>query len=98
MLEKVENYVDGSVIMRVLQKVFTYFSPITLIFLTLITMWIINYNKKRARLVKLIEKIPGPPALPFIGEFFKKISKCDIQFHPSTIYRKRNRNQCRTRW
>ena len=69
MLEKVENYVDSRAVLRVLQKVFTYFSPITLIFTTLITMWIINYNRKRARMVHLIEKIPGPPALPFIGKF-----------------------------
>lgn len=70
MLEKVENFVDSRFVLRVFQKVFTYFSPITLIFTTLLTMWIINYNRKRARMVRLIDKIPGPPALPFIGEFF----------------------------
>lgn len=68
MLEKVENFVDSRLVLRVFQKVFTYFSPITLIFTTLLTIWIINYNRKRARMVRLIEKIPGPPALPFIGE------------------------------
>lgn len=68
MLEKVENYVDSSFILRNLQIVFNYFSPLTLIVTTLITIWIVNYNRKRARMVNLIEKIPGPPALPFIGE------------------------------
>lgn len=69
MLEKVENYVDSSFILRNLQIVFSYFSPLTLIVTTLITLWIVNYNRKRARMVNLIEKIPGPPALPFIGEW-----------------------------
>jgi cytochrome P450 family 4 len=69
MIEKVENFVDSRFILQIFQKVFTYFSPITLIFTTLVTMWIVNYNRKRARMVRLIDKIPGPPALPFIGEF-----------------------------
>lgn len=65
MMEKMENY---SFMLRPFQMVFTYFSPITLIVMALCTMWIINYNRKRARMVRLIDKIPGPPALPFIGE------------------------------
>lgn len=67
-MERVENYVENSFILRLCQKVFTYFSPLTIIFTTLIAIWIINYNRKRARMVRLIEKIPGPPALPFIGK------------------------------
>lgn len=67
MIEKVENYMDKSLVLRYLQLVFTYFSPLTLIVTTAVTVWLIKYNRKRARLVHLIEKIPGPPALPFIG-------------------------------
>lgn len=67
-MEKVENYVDNSLIVRFFQKLFAYFSPVTLLVVTFITLWIVNYNRKRARMVRLIEKIPGPPALPFIGE------------------------------
>lgn len=67
-MEKVESYVDRSFILRQFQKLFTYFSPVTLIIITLVTAWIVNYNRKRARMVNLIEKIPGPPALPFVGE------------------------------
>lgn len=90
MLEKVESYVDSRFILRVFQKVFTYFSPITIIFTTLLTMWIINYNRKRARMVRLIDKIPGPPALPFIGEFleilfFSRFQKFLILFSGNAI-------------
>lgn len=68
-MEKSENYVDYRFILRLFQTVFTFFSPVTLVCTTLLTIWILNYNKKRSRMVNLIEKIPGPPALPFIGEF-----------------------------
>ena len=67
MIEKVENYMDRSLILRYFQIVFTYFSPLTLILTSVLTIWLLNYNRKRSRLVRLIEKIPGPPALPFIG-------------------------------
>lgn len=73
MIEKVENYMDRSMLLRYLQTVFTYFSPVTLIITAVLTLWRLNYNRKRARLVHLIEKIPGPPALPFIGKFRKFI-------------------------
>lgn len=63
-MEKVEK----SFVLRLFQTVFTYFSPLTLIITALIAIWIHKYNSKRSRMVKLINKIPGPPALPFIGE------------------------------
>jgi cytochrome P450 family 4 len=63
-----ESYMENSFILRQFQAVFNYFSPVTIIVTTVVTVWIINYNWKRARLVRLIEKIPGPPALPFFGE------------------------------
>ena len=78
-MEKVENYVENSLILRLCQKVFTYFSPLTIIFATIITIWVLNYNRKRARMVRLIEKIPGPPALPFIGETTKIIFEHSFQ-------------------
>jgi hypothetical protein len=68
MFEKMESYMENSFILRQFQSVFNYFSPVTLIVTSLVTIWIINYNWKRARLVRLIEKIPGPPALPIFGE------------------------------
>lgn len=74
MIEKVESYMDRSMLLRYLQIVFTYFSPVTLIVTTVLTLWLLNYNRKRARLVHLIEKIPGPPALPFIGELVEFVN------------------------
>ncbi|XP_058443129.1 cytochrome P450 4c3-like [Malaya genurostris] len=48
-------------------KLLTYFSPITLILTTMIVGAVYVYNKRRARLVKLIEKIPGPASMPLLG-------------------------------
>lgn len=75
-MEKVETYVDKSFVLRAFQTVFSYFSPLTLIAAALIAIWIHNYNSKRSRMVKLINKIPGPPALPFIGESTASARAC----------------------
>lgn len=56
-----------SVILSNSVKYLTYFSPITIILFTFLFTIIVVYNKRRARLIKLIERIPGPPALPIIG-------------------------------
>lgn len=68
MIEKVA-YIDHSLIMRYYEKIFFSISPVTLAVVIMIVSWIINYNRKRARMVRLINKIPGPPALPLIGEY-----------------------------
>lgn len=53
-------------------KIINYFSPITLAFLIITIIASTIYNRKRARLVNLISKIPGPPTLlPFIGNSFE---------------------------
>lgn len=95
MIEKVENYMDRSLVLRYLQLVFTYFSPLTLIVSTIVTVWLINYNRKRARLVNLIEKIPGPPALPFIGVLLKShpLTKGFLIFKCENVSRSRQRNR-----
>jgi cytochrome P450 family 4 len=67
MIEKVA-YIDHSFIMRYYEKIFFYVSPVTMVILVMIVSWVINYNRKRARMVRLINKIPGPPALPLIGK------------------------------
>lgn len=56
-----------SVILSNSVKYLTCFSPITIILFTFLFTIIVVYNKRRARLIKLIERIPGPPALPIIG-------------------------------
>lgn len=63
-----ENYVENSFVLKHVLKVFTYFSPATMVIVMAITIWIFNYNRKRSRLLHYIEKIPGPPGLPFFGE------------------------------
>ncbi|XP_055525089.1 cytochrome P450 4c3-like [Wyeomyia smithii] len=62
-----ESYIRSSVLLSKAIKIGSYFSPITLILVTMIFGAIYVYNRRRARLVKLIEKIPGPASMPFLG-------------------------------
>ncbi|KAL7018883.1 hypothetical protein ACKWTF_010946 [Chironomus riparius] len=90
MIEKVA-YIDHSLIMRYYEKIFFSISPVTLAVIIMIVSWIINYNRKRARMVRLINKIPGPPALPLIGnaieinvehdELFARLCGCERVFN-----------------
>ena len=41
--------------------------PVILLLLVSILMMIFKYYRKRAYIMRLIERIPGPPALPIIG-------------------------------
>lgn len=69
-----EKFISSkNVIMKSSMKCLTYFSPITMVVILVVSVIVINYKRKRARLVKLIDKIPGPPALPLIGEFLFRI-------------------------
>ncbi|XP_055676455.1 cytochrome P450 4c3 [Lutzomyia longipalpis] len=56
-----------SVILSRMYQYLMYLSPITLLIYVLLITLIIMYNKRRARLVKLIDKIPGPPGIPILG-------------------------------
>ncbi|XP_058822817.1 cytochrome P450 4c3-like [Topomyia yanbarensis] len=60
-------YLKNSWVLTKTFKLLTFFSPITLILTTTILGAIYVYNKRRARVVKLIEKIPGPASMPFLG-------------------------------
>lgn len=43
------------------------FSPISIVLALVIASCYVVYNYRRAHLVKLMNKIPGPPSLPIIG-------------------------------
>lgn len=62
-----EDIIIQSVVSSKSVNFLTYFSPVTILFSLILTGIIVVYNSKRSRMVKLINKIPGPPALPFIG-------------------------------
>lgn len=68
----VHNTFDNGLLSRFSEKFFTYLSPVTFAVIVMLISWIYSYNKRRARMVKLINKIPGPPSLPLIGKYAEK--------------------------
>lgn len=54
LLSKTVKYISG-------------YSPITVFLVAAIAIITVLYNRRRARLVRLIEKIPGPKAMPLLG-------------------------------
>lgn len=56
-----------SVILLRILSIFTYFSPVTTVLLVLLTVYYVAFKLRRRRLEELIEKVPGPTALPIIG-------------------------------
>uniref|UniRef100_A0A182NQA6 Cytochrome P450 n=1 Tax=Anopheles dirus TaxID=7168 RepID=A0A182NQA6_9DIPT len=62
-----EGLLGGSLLLAKLSKLFTLFSPVTLLLLTAVSGAIYAYNRRRAHVVRAIDKIPGPAGLPIIG-------------------------------
>lgn len=48
-------------------KVTNYVSPITILLVAAVSTFIYMFNRRRSHMVRLMAKIPGPPALPIIG-------------------------------
>lgn len=71
---------QNSFILRIFEKIFLYLSPVTLAVVIVLITWIVNYNRRRARMVKLINKIPGPPSLPLVGKYRKKCGENYCEF------------------
>lgn len=57
----------NSVILRFVVSLFTYFSPVTTVLLTLLVTYYIAFKWRRRRMEDLLNKLPGPLALPIIG-------------------------------
>jgi cytochrome P450 family 4 len=47
--------------------VLSLLNPVVLVLLVSVLVIMCRYHRKWARMVSLINRIPGPPSLPFIG-------------------------------
>lgn len=56
-----------SILLSKTAQVISGYSPITIFLAASVIIFLVVYNKRRSRLVKHIEKIPGPAAMPFLG-------------------------------
>jgi len=63
----VSSLIAESVLLSKTVKLISGYSPITVFLIAAVTVFVVIYNKRRSRLVKMIEKIPGPAAMPVLG-------------------------------
>lgn len=60
----------------------TYFSPVTVLLMAIITGYFIVFNRKRSHMVKLMSKVPGPPAMPLIGNTIE----CNVEHDGKSLF------------
>jgi len=65
----VTSLMAESILLSKVGQVISGYSPITVLLIGSLVLFLVVYNKRRSRLVKYIEKIPGPAAMPFLGKF-----------------------------
>jgi len=63
----VTSLMAESILLSKVGQVISGYSPITVLLIGSLVLFLVVYNKRRSRLVKYIEKIPGPAAMPFLG-------------------------------
>lgn len=56
-----------SVLLTKFVSIFTYFSPVTTILLTILTVYFVAFKWRRRRMEYLLAKVPGPMAIPIFG-------------------------------
>lgn len=66
-MQCIDMLMEQSVILTKLYHILENCSITTLVLISLVITYIILYKLKRERLVRLIDKLPGPPGLPLIG-------------------------------
>uniref|UniRef100_A0A1A9WU68 Cytochrome P450 n=1 Tax=Glossina brevipalpis TaxID=37001 RepID=A0A1A9WU68_9MUSC len=90
----ITNLIAESVLLTKTVKFISGYSPVTVFLTAAFIIFLIIYNKRRARLVRLIEKIPGPSSLPFLGnaielnvdhDVWKGTSPYVLLFDPETV-------------
>lgn len=79
-----QNYSEYSmtaVIMRSVENQATrtavrpFLSPVTVLFAAMLVGLCVVYNRRRAHMVRLMAKVPGPAAMPIIGNMVE----CNVQ-------------------
>lgn len=74
-----------SILLSKVAQIISGYSPVTIFLLAAISIFVVVYNKRRARMVKYIEKIPGPAALPFLGNAIEMNVDHDGRFTGSIL-------------
>lgn len=60
-----------SVLLTKLAAIFTYFSPVTTVLLTILTVYFVAFKWRRRRMEYLLDKLPGPMAIPIFGNMLE---------------------------